>query len=190
MLWRSTRKQHLQTHKPSLASCAEVESAFDTDSEILQWLAWIITDNEQVALQCVAEARKLSSEQSEVFSDWLAQWARSSTIQRAIAYRRSDIISASHNYEKVQCMHGGHAALTLREIECLRMTPVQIPAELDLFARAVMLLRGVQHCTLQDCAQRLGCTLSAVVAASCASDQWAHARGKLCRDTRDSQRSD
>ncbi len=115
----SKRERASSGHKPSIASIAEIENAFDTESELLQWIAWLITGDQGLAARCVADARKLSREKTGVFSDWLIQWARSATIQRAIEYSRDLITSASHQYENARCVHGEHTPLTIEQIENL-----------------------------------------------------------------------
>ncbi len=157
----SKRERASSGHKPSIASIAEIENAFDTESELLQWIAWLITGDQGLAARCVADARKLSREKTGVFSDWLIQWARSATIQ------------TSHQYENARCVHGEHTPLTIEQIENLRIMSLELMIEeLDAFTRAVMLLRSIQRCTIHDCALRLGSTRSAIVAACCALEEW------------------
>jgi hypothetical protein len=162
-------------HRPSFASIAEIENAFDAESELLLWIAWLITGDQVLATRCVADARKLSCEKTGVFSDWLTQWARSATIQRAIEYSKDLISSASHQHENAQCTHGEHTPLTIGQIDNLRIMSLEVMIEeLDAFTRAVMLLRSIQRCTIHDCALRLESTRSAIVAACCALEQWVH----------------
>ncbi len=175
MLWFRTKNEH--GYKQNLASPAEIDKAFEEQSGYLKWLAEVITGDRALAEQCVADARRAAMETSGVFSDWSVPWARAATIERAVEYVGHEIGSSSHRYAQVRCLHGGHAPLTLVDIDSLReICPQEIVAELDPFARAVLLLRSVQRCTVQDCALRLGSVRSAVAGACCALEQWLHLR--------------
>ena len=154
---------------------AVMENAFQEDSTYLLWLAEVITGDSARARQCVIDARLISEQHSGLFVDWLAQWARTSTIMHAIGDSRTEIMLASQIYQERHCPHGGHAPTTTEQIMQLRQLPAEeIVRSLDAFVRAIALLRGVSHCALQDCALRLGTTRYAVAAASCELDRWLH----------------
>jgi hypothetical protein len=150
-----------------------IEQAFTEDSAFLIWLAEVITGDYATAHQCVVDARSLSDQHSGVFVDWLAQWARISTIKQAVLRTEHEISQAAHSYEKRRCPHGGHASPTAEQLRGLQELEAQeIVRSLDAFARVVLLLRGVSQCTLQDCAIRLGTTRAAIAVACCEVERW------------------
>src|SRR4051794_41103983 len=95
LMFGANEKRASGGHKPNLASLGEIENAFDTESELLHRIAWLITGDQGLATKCVADARTLSREKAGLFSDWLTQWARAATIHRAIEFGCDQITSAS-----------------------------------------------------------------------------------------------
>lgn len=160
-------------HREETASPIQIERIFDVESKTLKMVARLITGDEQAAARCVMDARLLSIKRSGVFVDWLGNWTRWATIQRAIEYNQNGIAIASQKYGKARCMHGGHTLPNLEDLTRLPdSTHQEIISELDSFVRAVLVLRGIQHCTIQDCALRLGSSRSVVLAACCSSNEW------------------
>lgn len=175
--------------KPGLVSPIEIQHEFDTESIFLHWLAEVITGDPQIAERCVTDARALASKHSGAFVDWLTQWARTATIQCAIQQSQKEIFAASNKYKHFRCSHGGHAPLSPEEIRMLQTTPIhEIITTLDPFVRAVIILRAIPHCVVQDCALRLGTTRLAVCAGCCAAAQWLQVRSsKLTTSNSDFQ---
>jgi hypothetical protein len=169
-----SRSNELHAEDQSVAARRQaIEQAFTEDLAFLIWLAEVITGDRATAQRCVVDARSLSDQHSGVFVDWLAQWARISTVKQAILCNEHEIEQASHIYESRRCPHGGHASPTAEQIRGLHQLGAQkIVRSLDAFARVVILLRGVSHCTLQDCAIRLGTTRAAVAVACCEVERW------------------
>jgi hypothetical protein len=159
--------------QPGAARSSQLNAAFDSDSTFLLWLAEVITGDSKVAEECLVDARTISEQQSGLFVDWLAQWARSATIQQAIQRAHGQILCASHNYDQIRCPHGGHVPTPLEDFRQLHLVSAQeIVSELDPFVRAVGILRGVSRCAIQDCSIRLAATRTSVAAACCVFEQW------------------
>ena len=161
------------------ASAAEIQGTFEELNEELLWLAEVITGDAGVAAECVINATKLSQNQSTIFREWLAQWARHATVRSSIEHMRARISSvAKVKYQHVHCPHGGHEVLSSAEAAALRQWPAMtLAALLDPFSRAVLILRGVEHAVIQDCALTLNVPRGAVLAAYCG------AFGRLSRGT-------
>lgn len=119
MLSSNISKPENHNYKNNTACPEEINKAFEADSRFLKWLAELITGDPEIGEQCVADARKLTKERSGVFSNWLGQWARSATIDRAIAHGRNQINAASQRYVNSSCSHGGHVPLAAEEVDSL-----------------------------------------------------------------------
>jgi hypothetical protein len=172
-----------EERQPKAAQSADVDNAFGADSAFLLWIAEAVAGSRSAAEQCLIDARSISRERSGLFADWLAQWARSATLNQAIWHAHEEISAAARRYEQSRCPHGGHVAPTLDEIrELSELPPQELVHSLDPFVRTVALMRGVSHCALQDCAIRLGTTRSAVAVACCEFDRWKHSRMNASRD--------
>jgi hypothetical protein len=177
--WEVERQSELL--KPVLVTTAEVEDQFDTESVFLHWLAEVITGDRLLAESCVTDARNIASRRAGLFVEWLTQWARAATIQCAIDRTHKEILAAAYEYKDFRCSHGGHAPLSAEEVSALQGIPIhEITTTLDPFVRAVMILRGIPHCAIQDCALRLRTTRLAVCAGCCVAAQWL--QGRCARD--------
>lgn len=174
MNWIRRKRQATEVKRDErFASAADIHQEFDSQSERLHWLAQVITGDADLAKECVIDARNLSSKNSSVFRDWLTQWAVSATIRSAIEFIREEIIQSAARYSGASCRHGGHEPLTRDQVEALRqMDSQQIASALDPFSRTVLIVRGVQHAAIQDCALTLAVPRSAVVAAFCEVSGW------------------
>ena len=71
----------------------------------LEWLAYFITGDEDVAAACVVDACGVSQSHNQVFEEWLLHWARYATIRSTIDAMRSRIQQLSHNYAQPACVH-------------------------------------------------------------------------------------
>lgn len=174
MSWLAKARSHsLPATDPRIASAAELNEAFLQQQEHLSWLAEVITGDADMAQVCVVNAWRLSKGGTGVFRDWLVQWARSSTVRSAVHCMREQIAAESEKYSELKCTHGGHPVLAVQEAESLKDLKVaEITSNLDTFSRAVLLLRGVQGCALQDCALTLGVSRLAVSSAYCGAREW------------------
>ena len=143
----------------------------------------MITGDRKIAEECLVDARKISQQQSNLSVNWMSQWARSATIKQAIQKAHGQILIASHNYDQIHCPHGGHPVIAIEQMRELQSVSAQeIVSELDPFARAVGILRGVSHCVIKDCSIRLGTTSNSVAAACCAFEKWMLRKQRCARD--------
>lgn len=155
------------------ASAEELGEAFSVQREHLLWLAQVVTGDGELASKCCVDARRLSKGSSGMFRDWLLQWARVATVRSAVECVREGIGEHAAQYETSRCPHGGHASFTLEELEWLGEVEVStLISELDSFARAVLVVRGVQGAAIQECALTLGASRSAVMSAHCHILRW------------------
>jgi hypothetical protein len=170
------RNKHLKTSlgQSRFASAAEIIQGFNAQSKQLQWIAEVITGNAILAAQCVVNARAIAESDSGVFRDWLVQWARTATVRNSLAPMHERILQAAElRYEDVGCAHGGHETLSIHEVTALQQrSPSVLASNLDDLARAVLILRGVQHAASQDCALTLGVSRVKISAAYCVAIDW------------------
>jgi hypothetical protein len=156
------------------ASVVEIREVFESLSEQLLWFAEVITGDPSMAAQCVIDASNLTEKNSTIFRDWLAQWARNATVRNSLAHMHAQIVQAAElKYERAQCPHGGHETLSSGEVAALQQWPAsELASHLDPLSRAVLILRGIQHAAIQDCALTLGVSRTAILAAYCGGINW------------------
>jgi hypothetical protein len=175
MFW-SKRNDALEIapRDPRFASVVEIREKFELMNDELIWLAEVITGDAGMAAECVINATRLSKNHSAIYRDWLAQWARKATVRRSLEHMREQILSAAdEKYQQAGCSHGGHNALSSGEITALQQWPgVTLAAHLDPLSRAVLILRGVEHAAVQDCALTLDVPRAAIQSAYCTAVGW------------------
>jgi len=175
MFWfKKNDARKISPRDPRFASAAEIRETFESLNEELLWLAEVITGNAGVAADCVINATKLSESHSTIFRDWLAQWAHKATIRVSLDHVRARISrAAEEKYQHVHCSHAGHEVLTSAEAAALQQWPaLTLAAQLDPLSRTVLILRGVEHAAVQDCALNLSVPRAAVLAAYCSAVGW------------------
>jgi hypothetical protein len=142
--------------KERLASSEEIQSAFTEQRDYLYWIALLITGEAAVAEQAVVEGSRLSALPSGVFRDWLIVWANHATMRTAVRAVRDLISAAAGRYAEASSEYSDYDVLSDDEIRLLRQAdPLDIIAELDPLARSALVLRGIQHDSIADCALRL-----------------------------------
>jgi DNA-directed RNA polymerase specialized sigma24 family protein len=173
MEWFHSTDREQERPNGGLASSHEIQSAFDEQREYLYWIALLITGDEALANQAVVNARALSANYSSVFRDWLNGWAKHATVRAAVREVR-DLISTSAAYfadSSSQCSDDD--VLSSDQISALRLVdPREIIAALDPLARAVFVLRGIQHTSTADCALVLDVPRRIVAVAYCQALRW------------------
>lgn len=175
MFWfKRNHAQEIFPRDPRFASVAEIRETFASLNEELLWLAEVITADVSVAAGCVINATRLSENHSTIFRDWLAQWARIATIRGSLDHVRAEISStAEQKYQYVRCSHRGHEVLSSGEAAALQRWPAMtLAAQLDPLSRAVLILRGIEHAAIQDCALNLSVPRAAVLSAYCGALGW------------------
>jgi hypothetical protein len=178
MEWfHSTVGAKQQRPQDSLASSHEIQSAFAEQHDYLNWIALLITGDQVLADQAVIYASGLSTSYSSVFRDWLIGWTKSATVRAAVR-EVHDLISASaicytnSSCEKTDCdvFSNGQIA-SLRHVD-----PRDIIDALDPLARSALVLRGIQHYSIADCALLLDIPSRIVAAAYCQALHWNNER--------------
>ena len=173
MEWFHTTKREHERPNGGLASSHEIQSAFNDQREYLYWIALLITGNEALAEQAVVNASALSANYSSVFRDWLNGWAKYATVRAAVREVRDLIsVSASHNVDS-SSEHRDGDVLSDGQIMSLRhLDPREIIAALDPLARCALVLRGIQHASLTDCALLLDVSRGIVAGAYSRALRW------------------
>jgi DNA-directed RNA polymerase specialized sigma24 family protein len=158
MEWfHSTELEQRERPKKGLASSHEIQSAFTEQRDYLYWIALLITGDSALAELAVVNASALSANYSSVFRDWLIGWAKYATVRAAVREVRDLIIaSAGHyagHYADSSSEHSDDDVLSDDQILLLRQVdPRDIIAALDPLARSALVLRGIQHASIADCA--------------------------------------
>jgi DNA-directed RNA polymerase specialized sigma24 family protein len=178
MEWfHSTEGNKQERPQDSLASSHAIQSAFADQRDYLNWIALLITGDQVLADQAVINASGLSASYSSVFRDWLAGWTKSATVRAAVREVR-DLISASAScYTDSSCENADCDVFSNGQIASLRhVDPRDIIASLDPLARSALVLRGIQHSSIADCALLLDMPPRIVAAAYCQAIRWNNER--------------
>ena len=153
MEWFHSTEREQERPNSGLASSHEIQSAFDEQRDHLYWIALIITGDDDLADLAVVNASALSSNYSSVFRDWLNEWAKYATVRAAVREVRDVIYASASHYVDSSSEHGDDDVLSNDQIMSLRhVDPREIIAALDPLARCALVLRGIQHASLADCA--------------------------------------
>jgi DNA-directed RNA polymerase specialized sigma24 family protein len=174
MEWfHSTERKQLDRPQGGLASSHEIQSAFAEQGDYLYWIALLITGDDALAKLAVVNASALSADYSSVFRDWLIGWAKYATARAAVREVR-DLISASAiQYVDSSSEHCDDDVLSDDQIMSLRhVDPREIIAALDPLARCALVLRGIQHASLADCALLLDVSRGIVAGAYSQALRW------------------
>jgi DNA-directed RNA polymerase specialized sigma24 family protein len=173
MEWFHSTEREQERPNGGIASSHEIQSAFADQRDYLYWIALLITGDEALANLAVVNASALSANYSSVFRDWLIGWATYATV-RAAAREVRDLISASASYfAESSSEHCDDDVLSDHQIRSLRdIDPRDIIAALDPLARSALVLRGVQHASIADCALLLDVPRRTVAIAYCQAVRW------------------
>lgn len=174
MQWfHSTERDNQEQPQDSPASSHEIKSAFVEQRDYLNWVALLITGDHALAGQAVTNASDLSESSSSVFRDWLIEWTKSATLRAAVREVRDLIFASASRYTDSSCEHSDHDVLSDDQIAALRHVDTRdIVAALDPLARSVLVLRGIQHFPIADCALLLDMPRRIVAAAYCRAVRW------------------
>jgi hypothetical protein len=157
----------------SLASSHEIRSAFVEQGDYLNWIALIITGDHALADRAVINASDLSASYSSVFRDWLMGWTNTATVRAAVREVRDLISASASRYIDSSCEHSDNDVLSDGQIASLRHVDTRdIVAALDPLARTALVLRGIQHFSITDCALLLDIPRRTVAAAYCLAVRW------------------
>lgn len=172
--YASTTAEDARNH----ASAAEIVTCFRDQRNLLDRLAFLITADEAIAEQAVAQACKITLQGNSPFRNWLLEWAKAATIAGAISLQGDAIRMCEATYNDRRCPHVEHqcqfdderraASLAL----ILQMDTRKIIAELDPLCRTILVLRIAIRSSIQDCSLRLNVSRAAVLAANCQAMTW------------------
>ena len=173
MEWFHSTEREQERPNGGLASSHEIQSAFDEQRDHLYWIALIITGDDDLADLAVVNASALSSNYSSVFRDWLNGWAKYATVRAAVREVRDVIYASASRYVNSSSEHCNDDVLSDDQIMLLRhVDPREIIAALDPLARCALVLRGIQHASLADCALLLDVSRGIVAGAYSRALRW------------------
>jgi hypothetical protein len=172
MYWlHLTKKQ--QKRITQVLSTADVQDPFADQSESLRWTALMITGTAEMAEQSVIDATDLAETSSREFRDWLVLWAHLATARTALNVVRSSIRETAKRYADWTCSHYGHEPLSWGEIRRLQeLDAGKVVRQLDVLARAVLVLHGCHAASFEDCVLLLNVPLQSAVGAYCTALEW------------------
>ncbi len=165
----------------NLVSNHEIKSVFAEQRDYLYWTSLVITGDDAIAEQAMVNASELSAHWNGVFRDWVIGWANHVTVRAAVRAVH-DLISAS-----AKCYAGSSPEASDNDVlyevrsEVLsddqiaslrRVDPRDIVAALDPLARSALVLRGIQHASIADCALLLDVPRQIVAAAYRQALRW------------------
>jgi DNA-directed RNA polymerase specialized sigma24 family protein len=188
MEWfHSTERDKQGRPRDSLASSHEIQSAFVDQRNHLNWIALLITGDQVLADQAVINASDLSASNSSVFRDWLIRWTNAATVRAAVREVRDLISASASHYIDSSCEPPDDDLLSNEQLDSLRHVDTRdIVAALDPLARSALVLRGIQHLSIAECALLLDMPRQIIAAAYCQALRWnnkrAGAQGALNED--------
>jgi len=152
---------------------AEVQDPFADQSESLHWTALMITGTAEMAERSIIDATGLAQTSSRDFRDWLVLWAHLATGRTALDAVRSSIQKTAKRYADWTCSHRGHELLSWAEIRRLQQLDAgKVVQQLDVLARAVLVLHGCHGASFEDCVFLLNVPHQSAVGAYCKALQW------------------
>jgi DNA-directed RNA polymerase specialized sigma24 family protein len=174
MEWfHTTEREKTKRPKGGLASSHEIQSAFAEQRDYLYWIALIITGDDSLANLAVVNASALSANYSSVFRDWLIGWGKYATVRAAVREVRDLISASAGHYVDSLSEHRDDDLLSDDQIMSLRrVDPREVIAALDPLARCALVVRGIQHASLADCALLLGVSRGIVAGAYSQALRW------------------
>ena len=172
MYWLHLTKTQKKRITRALRS-PDTQDPFADQCQSLRWTALMITGDAKLADQSIIDATGLAHTTSRDFRDWLVLWAHLATARRAFDAVRASIQEMGKRYAGWTCSHGRHEPLPWAQVQSLQEMKVEvIVQQLDVLARAVLLLRGCHQASFEDCVFLLNVPLQSAVGAYCTALQW------------------
>ncbi len=154
-------------------SDAEIQDPFADQSESLHWTALMITGTAEMAERSIIDATGLPETSSRDFRDWLVLWAHLATARTALNAVRLSIQETAKGYGDWTCSHKGHEPLSWAEIRRLQeLDAGKVVQQLDVLARAVLVLHGCHGASFEDCVFLLNVPHQSAAGAYCKALQW------------------
>jgi DNA-directed RNA polymerase specialized sigma24 family protein len=177
MEWFHSTEREQEGPNAGIASSHEIQSAFAEQRDYLYWIALVITGDEALANLAVVNASALSANYSSVFRDWLLGWATYATVRAAAREVRNLISESATYFAESSSEPCDDDVLPDDQIRSLRnIDPRDIVAALDPLARSALVLRGVQHASIADCALLLDVPRRIIAVAYCQALRWNNER--------------
>jgi hypothetical protein len=151
-------------YKRMLASASAVRQAFHEHRTELEWVAYFVTGNREIAAACVANACCLSECHYNIFEEWVLTWVRYSTIRSAAEMKREVIMLVARSYEHCPSIRK-RQPLEGELLEFLVDRPEFFIQKLDVISRCALVICGIQGNTVGEAAALLGITRSIAEAA-------------------------
>ena len=151
------------------ATAEEVRKAFIEQPEELNWLAFFLTCDKELARVCILDACALATTANDVLVHRLDQWTRCCTIVSAVEMQQQRITQLAAVHERTRCFHAAHAPLVPVALELLYDNAEELSLEIDTLCRATLILLGIERYSLNESALMLGVSQTAVEAAYCAA---------------------
>ena len=172
MYWlHLTKKQKKRITQ--VLSATEIQDPFADQSESLHWTALMITGTAETAVRSVIDATGLAETRSREFRDWLVLWAHLATCRTALNAIRPSIHESADRYAGWTCSHKDHEPLSWVAVRRLQdLETGKVVQQLDVLARAVLVLHGCHRASFEDCALLLGVPLQSAVGAYCTAHDW------------------
>ena len=171
----------------SLVSSQEIKSILAEQRDYLYWTSLAITGDDAIAKQSMVNASDLSASWSGVFRDWVIGWASHVTARAAVRAVHDLISESAKRYAGSSCETSDHddpsevlsVVLSNDQIVSLRrVDPRDVVAALDPLARSALVLRGIQHASIADCALLLDVPRQIVAAAYRQALRWNSERAR------------
>ena len=161
----------------SLVSSQEIKSVFAEQRDYLYWTSLVITGDDAMAEQAMANASDLSAHWSGEFRDWVIGWANHVTVRAAVRAVHDLISQSAKRYSGSSCEASDYDVLSEvlsngQIVSLRRVDPRDIVAALDPLARSALVLRGIQHASIADCVLLLDVPRHIVADAYCQALRW------------------
>ena len=151
----------------------EILDPFADQSESLRWTALMITGTAEIADRSIIDATGLAETSRREFRDWLVLWAHLATARTALNAVRSAIQEAAERYADWTCAHTRHEPLPWAEIRRFQqLDAARVVQQLDVLARAALVLHGCHGVSFEDCVFLLNVPLQSAVGAYCTALEW------------------
>jgi len=104
----STERERQERRRESLVSSQEIKSVFAEQRDYLYWTSLVITGDDAMAEQAMANASDLSAHWSGVFRDWVIGWANHVTVRAAVRAVHDLISQSAKRYSGSSCETPDH----------------------------------------------------------------------------------
>jgi DNA-directed RNA polymerase specialized sigma24 family protein len=155
-----------------------MRAIFTGDFEFLYWIARVITGEPGLAQRAMERVKHINESGRPPFRDWLFHWARMTVARASAREVQGPILAAASRYMSTACSHELHELLNAEQFATLGAIDIsRFIAELDPLVRAMLVLRGILHCSIFECAIVLNTPARCANMAYCKALQWVKAQG-------------